>query len=133
MIKLQTLLQEVTASPQQFKEYPIAGKVVDGRTVLDNIDNTSSIGASLYNYKVLDGIREVPMSDFVVSGKHYSVEGTRRIEQLAIEIRESQEISPLIVVIDARGSYVLEGSHRLSALKLLNAKSFPALVVIDYD
>lgn len=133
MIKLQTLLQEVTAFPQQFKKYPIAGKVVDGRTVLDNIDNTSSIGASLYNYKVLDGIREVPMSDFVVSGKHYSVEGTRRIEQLAIEIRESQEISPLIVVVDKEGSYVLEGSHRLSALKLLNAKSFPALVVIDYD
>ena len=129
MIKLRTLLLEV----QQFKEYPIAGKIVDGRTVLDNIDNTSSIGASLYHYKVLNGIREVPMSDFEVSGKHYSVEGTQRIQQLATEIQQSQEISPLIVVVDKEGPYVLEGSHRLSALKLLNAQSFPALVVIDYD
>jgi hypothetical protein len=72
MIKLRPLLLET----QQFKDYPIARAVVDGRTVLDNIDNTSSIGASLYHYKVLDGIREVPMSDFEVSGKHYSVEGT---------------------------------------------------------
>jgi hypothetical protein len=129
MIKLRPLLLET----QQFKDYPIAGAVVDGRTVLDNIDNTSSIGASLYHYKVLDGIREVPMSDFEVSGKHYSVEGTNRIQQLAIEIQQSQEISPLIVVVDKEGPYVLEGSHRISALKLLNAKSFPALVVIDYD
>jgi hypothetical protein len=129
MIKLRTLLPEA----QQVKEYPIAGEVVDGRTVLDNIDNTSSIGASLYHYRVLNGIREVPMSDFEVSGKHYSVEGTQHIQQLANEIQQSQEISPLIVVVDKEGPYVLEGSHRLSALKLLNAKSFPALVVIDYD
>jgi len=133
MIKLRLLLSEITPQLQQFKEYPIAGEVVDGRTVLNNIDNTSSIGASLYHYRVLNKIREVPMSDFEVSGKHYSVEGTRRIAQLANEIQQSREISPLIVVIDKEGPYVLEGSHRLSALKLLNAKSFPALVVIDYD
>lgn len=128
MIKLKPLLCEVT-----IKEYPIAGDVVDGRTVLDNIDNTSSIGASLYHYKVLDNIREVPMSDFHVSGKHYSVEGTNRIKRLAQEILDSKTISPLIVVVDKEGPYVLEGSHRLNALKIIGAKSFPALVVIDYD
>lgn len=126
-------LVEILESKPSFKEYPLAGEVVDGRTVLDNIDNTSSIGASLYHYKVLDGIREVPMSDFTVSGKHYSVEGTQRIQQLAAEIQHSQTISPLIVVVDKEGPYVLEGSHRLSALKVIGAKSFPALVVVDYD
>lgn len=129
MIKLKSLLLE-DFKP---KEYPLAGDMVDGRAVLDNIDNTSSIGASLYHYKVLDGIREVPMSDFEVSGKHYSVEGTNRIQRLAAEIQHSKEIAPLIVVIDKEGPYVLEGVHRLSALKVINAKSFPALVVIDYD
>jgi len=130
MIKLVELLRKDKA---KFKEYPLAGEIVDGRTVLDNIDNTSSIGASLYNYKVLNGIREVPMSDFQVSGKHYSVEGTQRIQQLAAEIQQSREISPLIVVVDKEGPYILEGSHRISALKLIGAESFPALVVIDYD
>ena len=130
MIKLKEILKKDKA---KFKEYPLAGEVVDGRTVLDNIDNTSSIGASLYRYKVLNGIREVPMSDFQVSGKHYSVEGTQRIQQLAVEIQQSKEISPLIVVVDKEGPYILEGSHRISALKLIGAKSFPALVVIDYD
>lgn len=128
MIKLRDLLKENT-----YKEYPVAGDVVDGRSVLDNIDNTSSIAASLYRYKVLDGIREVPMSDFEVSGKHYSVQGTNRIQQLAREISESKTIAPLIVVVDKKGSYVLEGATRLSALKVIGAKSFPALVVIDYD
>jgi hypothetical protein len=127
MIKLRELLDN------SYKEYPLAGQIVDGRTVLDNVDNTSSIGASLYHYKVLDGIREVPMSDFEVSGKHYSMEGTRRIQRLAAEIEQSKEISPLIVVVDKQGPYILEGSHRISALKLIGAKSFPALVVIDYD
>ena len=95
MIKLRTLLPEA----QQDKEYPLAGEVVDGRNVIDNIDNTSSIGASMYHYRILNGIREVPMSDFQVSGKHYSVEGTQRIQQLASEIQQSREISPLIVVV----------------------------------
>jgi hypothetical protein len=126
-------LKEILENEEEIKEYPLAGNVIDGRTVLDNIDNTSSIAASLYRYKVLNGIREVPMSDFEVSGRHYSVEGANRIQQLAKEIKESNKISPLIVVIDKISPYVLEGSTRLSALKLLNAKSFPALVVIDYD
>ena len=127
MIKLREILNTI------FKEYPIASDIVDGRNVGDNIDNTSSISASLNNYKILKGIREVPMSDFSVTGNHYSVQGDKRIEQLANQINDSNMISPLIVVIDKDGPYVLEGGTRLSALYRLHAKSFPALVVIDYD
>ncbi len=115
------------------QQYPLVGNDVDGRIVRKNIDNTSSIGASLTDYVILKGIREVPMSDFYVTGKHYSVEGSNRIDKLKNAIALSNEISPLIVVVDREGPYVLEGSTRLSALKLLNAKSFPALVVIDTE
>ena len=132
MIKLKSLLSENIDIENINKKYPLAGEVVDGREVLDNVDNTSSIGASLYHYKVLRGIREVPMFKNI-TGKHYSVEGTERIQQIAREIKQSNTISPLIVVIDKEGPYILEGSHRISALALLKAKSFPALVVIDYD
>ena len=105
MIKLKTLLLE---SPLEFlkkmdKKYPLAGEIVDGRTVLDNIDNMDSIGASLYKYEILEGVREVPMSDFDISGKHYSVEGTRRIKFLMNQIEVSKTISPLIVVVDKEG------------------------------
>jgi ParB-like chromosome segregation protein Spo0J len=34
---------------------------------------------------------------------------------------------------DKDGVYVLEGGHRLGALHILKAKSFPALVVIDTE
>lgn len=115
------------------KQYKFAGEYVDGMKVLSNIDNISSIGASLNNYEILNGIREVPMSDFSATGKHYSVQGTNRIKELANQIQHSQEISPLIVVIDNEGPYILEGAHRLEALYLLKKKAFPALVVIDTE
>lgn len=114
------------------ERYGLAGDVVDGRTVRGGpVANTDSIGASLDDYEVLRGIREVPMSDFRLTGKHYSVSGTNKIKSLAEQIRQSGEISPLIVVVDKEGPYILEGATRAESLALLKAKSFPALVVID--
>lgn len=133
MIKLAHLINENVNIDDINKKYPLAGDVVDGRHVRKNIDNTSSIEASLYEYKILRGIRIVPMSDFNVTGKHYSVAGNARIEKLATQIKESEEISPLIVVVDKEGPYILEGATRIDALKLIGAISFPALVVIDLE
>ena len=133
MIKLKPLLHESVNVKDIIRKYPVAGSMVDGRSVLPNVDNMSSIGASLYHYGILRKIREVPMSDFYATGKHYSSRGTDRIKELAAEIQQSNEISPLIVVIDSKGPYVLEGATRLEALHILGAESFPALVVVDYD
>ncbi|MGP1665837.1 MAG: ADP-ribosyltransferase-containing protein, partial [Rhodanobacter sp.] len=114
-------------------KYQMAGPVVDGRDVRDDVPNMSSIASSLDDYTVLKGVREVPMSDFTFSGKSYSVSETKRIENLAERIKESGEINPLIVVVDKEGSYVLEGGHRGEALFRLGAKSFPAVVVLDNE
>lgn len=118
-------------------EYPIAGEAVDGRVVSDvDVPNTDSIAASLEHYEVLPGIREVQMKDddentFAV-GRHYSELGNKRINKLANEMKKSNEITPLIVVVGRDGlPYILEGSTRVEALAKLGAKSFPALVVID--
>jgi N12 class adenine-specific DNA methylase/archaellum component FlaC len=113
------------------KKFPIAKENVDGRIVRKDVSNTDSISSSLDNYTVLPGIREVPMSEFELTGKSYSVSENKRIAELAEKIKESGEISPLIVVVDKEGSYILEGSHRADALYQIGAKSFPALVVID--
>lgn len=111
------------------KKYPMAGDIVDGRKVRKHVPNESSIGASLYSPVILPGIREVLMTDLKGPGDRIS--DSERITTLAKEISISGEINPLIIVIGEDGPYVLEGSHRIDALYMLGAKSFPARVVID--
>ncbi len=117
------------------KEYGPAGKRVDGRKVLSEVPNQDSIDSSIDNPEVLPGIREVPLSAFDPRYKPnwYSATERARTERLAEKIKENNKISPLIVVIDSRGPYILEGGHRFDALHLIGAKSFPAMVVIDTD
>lgn len=109
-------------------DYKLAGSVVSGLTVRDKVPNTGSISATFSKYKILKGIREVPMSEF---NDEYDI--NTRTKELAEQIKESEEINPLIVAIDNEGAYILEGSHRFDALGILKVKSFPALVVIDED
>ncbi len=117
----------------QKKEYPLASSIVDGLEVIDHVDNMGSIDSSLSNYVILDGIREVPMADFHITGRHYSVQGSDKIARLQREIAASGQIMPLIVVVDKEGPYILEGSTRIDALFNLGKKSFPAIVVEDKD
>ncbi len=119
--------------------YPIAGEYVDGRVVGDRTANEESIGASLYDWEELPGLREVPMGLFEIKSLRdlfYSADDFELTKELAAQIENSSIISPLIVVVDLGGvehPYVLEGAHRLGALHLLGAKSFPALVVVDME
>lgn len=110
-----------TAAPGEF---PLAGETVDGRTVRDSIPNQSSIGASLTDYKVLKGVREIPMSamdpEYVSSIQKVGL--NKRTKALQDAIKESGEINPLIVVQDKDGLYVLEGSHRYDALAHAGAR-----------
>ena len=118
--------------------YPpiISNNLSDGRIVRKDIPNLGSIDASLTDYEELPGIRDVPMS--VMTSTNFplifhSNSEKSRTEKLAEEIKNSNEINPLIVVYDGnpQGPYILEGGHRFDALRLLNAKSFPALVLIE--
>ena len=62
----------------------------------------------------------------------YSATEKDRIEALAAEIKESGRIDPLIAVDDGSPfPYVLEGGHRIEALRLLGIRKYPAMVVID--
>ena len=116
-------------------EYPVAGAIVDGRTVLDDIPNTSSIESSLGHddYDVLRGIREVPIAHFDASPRdmYKSSSDLDRVANLADQLRVSGEIKPIIIAVDSKGPYVLEGAHRVAALESIGAKSFPALVVVE--
>lgn len=131
----------VATAAENYSVVPEDAKV-DGREIIwstpgvvGSVSNYSSIEASLgRDWEELDGIREVPFVAFTEMPdklEFRSDEEETRTRELADEIKASGQIEPLIVVVDKRGPYVLEGAHRFDALRLLKAKSFPALVVLD--
>jgi len=113
------------------RHFPMAGEIVDGRDVMSTVPNMGSIAASLDDWETLDEIREVSFDDFD-QYERSSMQGlSKRTRLLAEQIQQNNRISPLIVVIDKEGPYVLEGGHRFDALGALGAKSFPAVVVVE--
>ena len=120
------------------KEFPIiAGNEISGLTIRKEIPNMSSIEASLNDYETLNGIREVSFSnsfpDYPLEPKSYSPQENERTKKLAQEIDYNKEITPLIVVIDNEGAYILEGGHRFDALRILGIDRFPAKIVLDLE
>jgi hypothetical protein len=135
-----------TSSAQRFyekalKKYPKAGSYVDGRLVRKDVPNTGSIDGYFGESETLPGIRFVKMTSLGPAPKAGWLESlSPRIKQLAESIRESKEISPLIVGIPSSAGggpssapFIIEGSHRIDALDYLGAKAFPAIVVVSYD
>ena len=123
------LLEPQTVAPKIVKP----GDKVSGLTVREEVPNVSSIPASLDDYEILSGIREVPRGAF---DKEYldslSFENLdKRTKDLARQIQESKEINPMIVGVDSKGAYIIEGGHRFDALMAQDTKSIPAMVVID--
>jgi hypothetical protein len=125
-------LLEPKAAKSSFKVVQ-PGDQVSGLTVREEVPNMGSISATLDDYEVLSGIREVPRGAF---DKEYldslSFEKLdKRTKDLANQINESKEINPMIVGVDSKGAYIIEGGHRFDALMAQDTKSIPAMVVID--
>ena len=93
-----------------------------------------SISATLNDWDTLNKIRVVKMKEFDgPRSVFYAADDFERSRQLADKIKISKEISPLIIVIDSEGPYILEGAHRYVALHNLKAKSLPALIIVDVE
>lgn len=113
------------------RRFPVAGDETGGFRVREGpVPNEGSIGSTFNAGEVaeLPGIRQVRLDEFASPGS-----GSARAQELAAEIRESGELAPLIVAIDAEGPYILEGANRFDALRVLGAESFPAKVVFTND
>lgn len=115
--------------------YPAVGTSIGTLKIRPEVPNTGSISSTLNTYQTLKGIRAVPMANFNSSfqANFYSASDMAKCKSLAEQIKASQEISPLIVVVDKEGPYILEGAHRLVALGMLQVESIPAMVIIDLD
>lgn len=134
----QTNIMNEEHSEAYDKEFPIiVGDKIDELHIRNNVPNMSSIEASLTDYKILNGIREVSFSksfpEYPHEPKSYNQEENERTKNLAQEISNNKEISPLIVVVDNEGAYVLEGGHRFDALRILGIDRFPAKIVLDLE
>lgn len=116
--------------------YPIVNGQVDGLTIRTDIPNISSISASVDDYKILPGIRQVSLAEFNVSvptDVFVNADDVSRCHELARQISYSKEINPLIVVVQKNDAYILEGVHRLGALPIVGVQNFPALIVVDME
>lgn len=109
------------------------GDKVSGLTVRKDVPNMSSIAASFDDYEILSGIREVSRNAFDPEylGSLSYEKLDKRTKDLAEQIKQSKEINPMIVGVDSKGAYIVEGGHRFDALMSQDTKSIPAVVVID--
>ena len=115
-------------------KYPLADKIVDGLHVRDHVPNTDSIDGYFDEYEELRGVRVVSMSEFGgPRSVFYAADDFARSERLAAAITESEEINPLIIGVEAKGPFIIEGAHRFVALYNLNKKQFPAVIVVNLE
>ncbi len=128
-VSLEDLIERTDA------RYPrVVGPCVDGLRVRDDVPNTSSIDGYMAEQEELSGVRAVLMSDFGgPSSVFYAADDFERSRRLALDIEFSREINPLIVGVDEKGPFIIEGAHRFVALWNLGKKCFPAIVVVGFD
>ncbi len=122
-----------TRPPTTELSYPPAGDVVGSLRVRPGpVPNAQSAEGYFPSSRTLPGIREVSLADWGPHQPSYSATENARYRSLAQEIQTSGEVSPLLVGVDVHGEpFIIEGEHRLEALRLLKAKSFPARVVME--
>jgi hypothetical protein len=115
--------------------YPrISGNYWQGMRLLPLGSSVNYISSSIEDYEELPDFRDMPYTDFGDPKKHfYAANDWRWSEELTEKMRRNKKIEPLIVGIDSKGPYILEGQHRFVALSKLGHQSFPELVLIDYD
>jgi hypothetical protein len=111
------------------------GEKVGGYDVGDKINNFGSYASSGID-DVEQGIHRVPMSAFEVTHPNkmfYAKNDIDHVHRLAEQIKQNKYMDPLLVAMDKKGAYVLEGSHRLGAAHLLGMKEIPAMIGHEAD
>lgn len=95
----------------------------------------NSAQASFYDFEIVPGVRNVPIQSLEPLLPGYeSAQEMKRIQNLANQIKESKQIEPLFIGVDPTGiPYIMEGQHRIRALKSLGYEDVPARIVVDMD
>jgi len=124
---------------------PEQKKALDQFQVAQNLKDLSFMGptesllnsaqASFYDFEISPGVRSIPIKMFEpFIGGYDSAHESKRIQDLTRAIQQSKQIEPLFVGLDPTGEpYIMEGQHRVRALKALGYDQIPARVVVDMD
>lgn len=124
---------------------PEQKKALDQFQVAQNLKDLSFMGptesllnsaqASFYDFEISPGVRSIPIKMFEpLIGGYDSAHESKRIQDLTRAIQQSKQIEPLFVGLDPTGEpYIMEGQHRVRALKALGYDQIPARVVVDMD
>lgn len=114
--------------------FPRAGKHVGDLLVRSHVPNLASADGYFRESEALPGIRVVRMDEMGdPPPPGWRARVSERVKHLAEAIDESKEIAPLIVGVEKKGPFIIEGSHRIDALDYLGVDAFPAVVVVSYD
>lgn len=98
------------------------------------VSDLNSVIAALDDFTIIPGIHNIPLNDWIHDEISLSTTNNiYHIKELAEQIQYSRKICPLIIGITEIGPFLLEGVHRLQALYLLGAKTFPSVIVVDVD
>ena len=111
------------------------GEKVGGYDVGDKIKNYGSYASSGID-DIESGIHRVPMSAFEVTHPNklfYAKDDIDHVHKLAEKIKQNKYMDPLLVAMDEKGAYVVEGGHRLGAAHLLGMKEIPAMIGYEPD
>ena len=95
----------------------------------------NSAQASFYDFEIVPGVKNVPIQKLEPFLPGYdSPHEMRRIQSLSEQINQSKQIEPLFIGVDSTGiPYIMEGQHRIRALKSLGYDEVPARLVVDMD
>lgn len=89
------------------------------------IPNRSSAYGHYEHYTIGRSVENVPLSELISTYARPA-----RVRELAELIRQSGKVDPIIVGVSLDGTTeVIEGQHRVAALKQLGAQKVPALIV----
>lgn len=107
-----------------------------------SLEYVHQVAQASFNDYELTGLQNFPIGELLgeremagdTKGNMYgSSEETARIRELAEQIKSSGWIEAVVVGIEDGEKWVLEGQHRLRALRLLGAKTVPGMGVVSRD
>lgn len=131
--------RETPAEPEPAPEAPgkpglpwvQAGDTVDGLTVGQLNDEDAATLATEFDEVRMRGVQAVDLTEFAEDPADLLINKPARIAELADQITESGRIDPIVAVNMDPGLRVVEGAHRIEALRQLGKTQIPALVVDD--
>jgi hypothetical protein len=120
-------IEEATALKKQREQSPYPQQ--SALTIKPPTDDVYEVMDATFNYGKLGGNKTIPIDQLTGGVRMSDPTEARRVKELADKISSPEGYISRIIVDDSGN--VLEGQHRLEALRLLGEKNVPVAVIED--